>query len=204
MLVLMSLAKKYAVPEELALLYEFLNSTDLRTYVEKGVQHVHSDELETPAQLESWMRQRGLIKTGVRVSAAEHRQALELRSDLRIFLQPPPASRATARQSADCLNRASDCFPLVVRAGQSGALSLQPADGASTLGLVLAQLLSLAGNGRLDRLKMCSSNECHWVFFDRSKPGNRRWCSSLLCGNRQKTREYRKRAKNDVHDTQAK
>jgi hypothetical protein len=28
-------------------------------------------------------------------------------------------------------------------------------------------------------------------FYDRSKPGNRRWCSSVLCGNREKTRSYR-------------
>jgi predicted RNA-binding Zn ribbon-like protein len=203
MLVLMALAKKYAVPEELALLYEFLNSTDLRTYVEKGVQHVRMDELETPAQLETWMRERGLLEKGEQISAADHRQALELRSALRTFLQPPPDSRAAARQSAEGLNRASDCFPLVVRADQSGTVSLQPSHGANALGLVLAQLLALAGSGRLDRLKMCSSNECHWIFFDRSKPGNRRWCSSLLCGNRQKTREYRKRAKSDVHDTQA-
>jgi predicted RNA-binding Zn ribbon-like protein len=200
MLVLMALAKKYAVPEELALLYEFLNSTDLRTYVEKGVQHVRLDELETPAQLESWMRERRLLKAGARVGVADHRQALELRSALRSVLQLPPASRATAQQCAQRLNQASDFYPLVVRADEPGTLRLQPADGASALGLVLAQMLALAGSGRLDRLKMCSSEECHWVFFDRSKPGNRRWCSSLLCGNRQKTREYRKRAKRDAHE----
>ena len=31
------------------------------------------------------------------------------------------------------------------------------------------------------------------MFYDRSKPTTRRWCSSLLCGNRQKTRAYRAR-----------
>jgi predicted RNA-binding Zn ribbon-like protein len=60
---------------------------------------------------------------------------------------------------------------------------------------VLAEFLALSASGRLGRLKMCSSKECNWIFFDRSKPGNRRWCSSLLCGNRQKTRDYRKRQK---------
>ena len=92
MLVLMRLAKKYAVPEKLALLYEFLNSTDLRTYVEKGVQHVRSDELETPAQLENWMRERGLLKRGELLTAADHQRSLELRSAMRTFLQLPPDS----------------------------------------------------------------------------------------------------------------
>jgi CGNR zinc finger len=49
----------------------------------------------------------------------------------------------------------------------------------------------LAQGDRLDRLKMCASDACRWIFYDRSKPGNRRWCSSVLCGNREKTRSYR-------------
>lgn len=199
-LVFMRLAEKYSVPEELALLYEFLNSTDLRTYVEKGVQHVGSDEFEAPAQLESWMRVRGLLRRGEGVSGTDHRQALELRHALRTFLQLAPTSRATSRPQAECLNRASKFYPLEVRVTEAGALWLQPAHGANGLGKMLAELFSLAEQGSLDRLKMCSSEECHWVFFDRSKPGNRRWCSSLLCGNRQKTRDYRKRAKSDVHE----
>ena len=201
-LVSMRLAKKFAVPGELTLLYEFLNSVDLRTYVEKGVQHVRSDELEEPAQLENWMRERGLLGRGESVTLPDHRRALELRRTLRAFLQIPSDSRATVRQRAEWLNRASDSYPLVVTVGRAGALKLQPARGANGLGQVLAELYALAEKGRLDRLKMCSSDECHWVFFDRSKPGNRRWCSSLLCGNRQKTREYRKRAKSDLNEAQ--
>jgi predicted RNA-binding Zn ribbon-like protein len=203
MLVLMRLAKKYAVPGEVALLYEFLNSIDLRTYVEQGVQHLRSDELGTPAQLENWMRERGLLKRGETITAADHRQALALRSSLRTFLQLPPASRATASQRAECLNTASDSYPLVVKVARAGRIKLQPAQGVNGLGQVQAELFALAENGRLDRLKMCSSDECHWVFFDRSKPGSRRWCSSLLCGNRQKTRNYRKRAKSEDHKAKA-
>jgi len=189
----MRLAKKYAVPPEIALLYEFLNSADLRTYVENGEQHVPSDELGTQAQLESWMRERGLLKKGERITAAHHRQALELRGALRSFLNLSPDSKAAARLRAVCLNRVTDFYPLVVKIAQAGTLKLQPATDVNGLGLVLAEMFALAESGRVNRLKMCRSDECQWVFFDRSKPGNRRWCSSLLCGNRQKTRDYRKR-----------
>jgi predicted RNA-binding Zn ribbon-like protein len=51
----------------------------------------------------------------------------------------------------------------------------------------------LAKTDRLARLKTCASEDCRWIFFDRSKPANRHWCSSNLCGNRQKTRTYRLR-----------
>ena len=196
MLVLMRLAKKYKVPSELTLLYEFLNSADLRSYFEKGKQHVPSDELETTARLEAWMKQRGLLRNGETISPADHRRALELRNALRSFLQLPPDSRASARERAEFLNRVAQFYPLVVKVVQMGAPKLLPAPRISKLGHVLTELFVLTESGRLDRLKMCSSDECRWVFFDRSKPGNRRWCSALLCGNRQKTRDYRNRVKN--------
>jgi len=75
-------------------------------------------------------------------------------------------------------------------------LALSPKD-ANQLGRVLAELNRLAETAQLDRLKMCDSPECHWVFFDRSKPAHRRWCSSERCGNRQKVRAYRARHRSD-------
>ena len=94
---------------------------------------------------------------------------------------------------AASLNQAGAAFPLVVQVSGSGRIGLEPAPGASGLGRVLAELHRLEELGALDRLKMCASDECHWVFYDRSKPGSRRWCSSTLCGNREKTRTYRSR-----------
>jgi hypothetical protein len=47
----MHLSKKYSVPRELALLYDFVNSADMRVYVEAGEQHVPSDEWKTSEDL---------------------------------------------------------------------------------------------------------------------------------------------------------
>jgi predicted RNA-binding Zn ribbon-like protein len=51
----------------------------------------------------------------------------------------------------------------------------------------------LSDGGRLARVKTCDSEECRWIFYDRSKLSNHRWCSSDRCGNREKTRTYRDR-----------
>jgi hypothetical protein len=59
--------------------------------------------------------------------------------------------------------------------------------------LCVGAMIGLAETDRLARLKICASDECHWTFFDRSKPANRHSCSSSRCGNRQKTRAYRVR-----------
>jgi predicted RNA-binding Zn ribbon-like protein len=194
----MRLSRKYAVPAELALLYEFLNSTDLRTYVEQGEQHMPSDELKTPAQLNNWMRERGLLNKNDSIASVDHRRALELRGALRRYVQLTPGSRPGAQKLAEDLNRLTAYFSLAVKINRHGAVELQPTQRGGGLARVLAEFFSLAVSGRLDHLKMCSSDECHWIFFDRSKPGNRRWCSSLRCGNRQKTRDYRKRVKAHV------
>jgi predicted RNA-binding Zn ribbon-like protein len=188
----MRLSEKFQIPGDVALLYDFVNSVDLRRYVEQGVAHDPGDELATPTQLQNWLQARGLLKRGLRVSRAEHRDALALRDALRIFLAASPVERPSA---AGPLEASAARFPLEVTASRDRVLDLRPVAGRATGGLggVLAELVRLSDGGRLERVKICDSDECRWVFYDRSKPGNRRWCSSDRCGNREKTRTYRKR-----------
>jgi predicted RNA-binding Zn ribbon-like protein len=192
MLVSMRWSEKFGIPFDLALLYDFANSLDLRRYVEQGAAHDPGDELATPAQLEDWLRARGLLENGAEVSPVEHREALQLRGALRTFLAAPPANRMS---TVGPLAVSAARFPLEVAPSGDRALDLRPVAGRATSGLghVLAQLLRLSDGGRLERLKTCDSDECQWVFYDRSKPSNRRWCSSERCGNREKTRSYRRR-----------
>ncbi len=192
MLVFMRLSEKYAVPEELALLYDFVNTLDRRRYVEQGVAHVGGDQLATPRVMEAWMRRHRLLVPGKHIDAAEHREALDLRAALRAFLELPPAERENAAATRR-LTAASRDFPLTLAVAADGTVTLGPAPGSSALGRVLAETYCLAETNRLARLKACASEECRWIFFDRSKPANRHWCSSTLCGNRQKTRDYRLR-----------
>jgi predicted RNA-binding Zn ribbon-like protein len=191
----MKLSDKFPVPSDIALLYDFVNSLDLRRYVEQGVAHVVSDELATKAQLESWLSARELSPENARLSEDDLRKVLALREALRSFIQLSPNDREANADAAAQVNAAAVNFPLTLKLLKGGDVALRPLclAPASGLGTVLAELQQLAATDRLDRLKMCASEECHWVFFDRSKPANRRWCNSALCGNRQKTRAYRER-----------
>jgi predicted RNA-binding Zn ribbon-like protein len=192
MLVSMKLSEKFGIPGDLALLYDFVNSLDLRRFVEHGAARDPSDELAAPAQLRDWLHARGLLEDGVDVSEAEHGEALQLRCALRTFLAAPPADRTSA---VGPLAVSAARFPLKIAPSADRALDLRPVAGRATSGLghVLAELLRLSDGGKLERLKTCDSGECRWVFYDRSKPSNRRWCSSVRCGNREKTRTYRRR-----------
>jgi predicted RNA-binding Zn ribbon-like protein len=50
-------------------------------------------------------------------------------------------------------------------------------------------------DGTWPRLKAC--RHCSWSFYDKSPNRSGTWCSMQLCGNRSKTRSYRRRRKAD-------
>jgi predicted RNA-binding Zn ribbon-like protein len=61
-----------------------------------------------------------------------------------------------------------------------------------------ARMLALAHDamtdGTWDRLKACgNTDECAWVFFDRSKNHSRVWCDMTTCGAEAKSRAFRAR-----------
>ncbi len=188
------LKKPLPVPRELARLYEFLNSLDMRRFVQGGVPHMAGDALASAGALEVWMAGHGLLEIGAGLSRGDHEKALALRGALRGFLRLAPSDRRAGVDAAR-LNAVAAQFPLIVAFTEGHGPQLQPNrhDAASGLGRILADLHHAAEVGSLDRLKICDSEECQWVFYDRSKPATRRWCSSALCGNREKTRAYRTR-----------
>jgi predicted RNA-binding Zn ribbon-like protein len=188
-------SRKFQVPDGLANTYDFANSLDLRHFTHFGVEHPQSDKLGGPKDLADWMQQHGLGADGGRITSAMFETALRLRGALRDYLQCEPAERRRNRDVLGELDHALAPFPLrvVVRAGRGAILAAAREDALAGLSAIAIELHDATLLGTLDRLKMCASEECRRVFFDRSKPATRRWCMSTLCGNRMKTRAYRER-----------
>jgi predicted RNA-binding Zn ribbon-like protein len=193
-------SRRFHVPDELANLYDFANTLDLRHFTHHGVQHQQADELTDASAFGEWMRARGLSSRGAVSSQKSFADALRLRGSIRDYLKWDPAERPRKQGVIDALNKAMEPFPLRVAGVSKAGMKLVPAQGDAPPGLsaIVAELYDGATNGRLDRLKMCAADECQRVFYDRSKPGTRRWCQSTLCGNREKTRAYRERHRNGV------
>lgn len=128
-----------------------------------------TDELASAAAFSSW--------AGRSQSALELRKARGLREHLRA-LASGDAPVGELR------------VPVEVALG-GGAASL----GARTLvGEVAAAVVTVALEGRLERIKICPADDCRWAFYDRSKNQSRSWCSMKVCGNRAKARSHRERA----------
>ena len=87
-------SKQFGVPDQLANLYDFANTLDLRHFTHHGVVHPQDDDLKGAKELGVWMSQRGLSFTSARITSAMLDTAIELRTCVRNFLQCDPAGRS--------------------------------------------------------------------------------------------------------------
>ena len=152
-----------AAPEPLLGVQQFLNSVDLENEVD---------------WLPDWLEERGL--------SSERGRAEELRSALRELAiangHGPPAPAAV-----EVVNRAAARLtPRIRLDGRVGIAS--EGDGLDDL---VAAAFGAMLDGSWARLKACRN--CHWSFYDYSPNRSAAWCSMQLCGNRAKTRAYRRR-----------
>ena len=56
-----------------------------------------------------------------------------------------------------------------------------------------AHLLEAVLSPQVSRLRICAAEDCRRAFYDNSRNGLGKWCSTAACGNRMKTRAYRQR-----------
>ncbi|TMD27898.1 MAG: hypothetical protein E6I92_04765 [Chloroflexi bacterium] len=163
---------------DLGLIQAFVNTVDLMP---------GHEELTDPNTLQAWLVAKGLMDSSQRVDESDLKHAIALREAMRGViggnsgLKVYPVDLAT-------LNQAATQSGLRMRFGSGGRPRLEP-EAAGALGAL----------GRLspewDRLKLCDSDSCRWVFYDRSKNHSSRWCTMASCGNREKARRFRAKAK---------
>ena len=174
-----------AAPQPLRLVQAFVNTVDLEN---------EREWLGNPGSLEAWARERGLAAS--RFTDRDLRQALELREAIRALLAANRDRKRDAAALAVLTDTARAARLSVVFVGDIPRLEPE-ADGIDGL---CGQLVSVAVTAMLDgsweRLKACRN--CRWAFFDESKNRSARWCSMSLCGNRLKTRAYRRRQRSAV------
>ena len=174
-----------SAPGRLSVVEEFINTVDLRPYRE---------ELGTPAALEAWLRQRGLLAgDGGEAGEDDLRRALGLREALRRLALANGGGTVYPVDLA-ALNAAAQESGLRVRF-HAGGVRIEPEAGGvvGALGRLVAIVQGAMADGSWERLKACAADDCRWVFYDHSKNAARSWCSMRSCGNRAKAQAYRKR-----------
>jgi predicted RNA-binding Zn ribbon-like protein len=85
------------------------------------------------------------------------------------------------------------------RSTEADQLAEQPAEEraglAAALGQIVGVLAQAAADGTLGRLNVCANDVCRWAHWDGSRNRSGRWCTMAVCGNRIKTRAFRRRSR---------
>lgn len=177
-----------AAPGPLALVQAFVN-----TVATEG--DLRWEAFADAGSLRSWLVSRGFLAAGDPVGEADLARAREAREALRALIAANNG-REVDVGAVGVLNRAAERAKLGVRFGADGGAALRPAAGGvdGAIGGVLAAAHAGMEEGTWRRLKACANGGCAWAFYDRSRNRSSRWCSMAVCGNRTKTRAYRRRA----------
>jgi CGNR zinc finger/Putative stress-induced transcription regulator len=181
------------VPEEVRLVNEFLNTLDLEKFGEHaGKPEEEREGLRSPERLEAWLVGRGLLGREEAVSEADRRLAVRLRDALRSAALD---NSGPARERSEVVGRIFGELPLVVRFGEGSRPELVSGEGGvkGALGTILAGVVVASSKGTWARMKICGAEDCRWAYYDHSKSRTGRWCAMETCGNRHKTRRYRRK-----------
>jgi CGNR zinc finger/Putative stress-induced transcription regulator len=181
------------VPEEVRLVNEFLNTLHLERFGEHaGKPEEERERLRSPERLKSWLVARGLLGREEAVSEPDRRLAVQLRDALR---SAASANSGASPEWSDVVGRIFGESPLVVRFGEGSRPELVSGEGGlkGALGKILADVVVAASKGTWARMKICAAEDCRWAYYDHSKSRTGRWCAMKTCGNRHKTRRYRRK-----------
>lgn len=181
---------------------EFVNTTGVR----RGRPF---DDVDTVDRLLGWLVQSGYLAPAA--AAAEHtrlghgsvagQQAMGVlraaRAGLRDLIDAAVEERTPRPDAVEAVNgvlRLPERAELVTVGERLRVAYLRegaPLDQA--LASIARAIAAEISEGRRDRFRICDNAECRWAFYDRSRPGSRRWCEMASCGNRMKAARHRAR-----------
>lgn len=189
------------VPLETA--FDFLNTLEL----EDGALVERLTSLDGAA---SWLADAGVVsdpttitKLGRTARAREEvlGRVVRTRTALRDVAHAVAHHEAPARSAVEEVNRALAARERVQLVAAEDGVRLGHSHVGDAVDDVLARIaepiVRELGYGREDRVRICANDTCRWIFFDESRPGNRRWCDMATCGNQAKARRHRARQKQD-------
>ena len=182
---------RQAAPGQLSQVQAFVNTFYDRQRPEGG------EALRSPRALSAWLTEHALLAKAVRTTAADLRQALELRESLRALVGTAvePGGGSAGLDPWGRLDQASTglCAGVSFARGEPRFVA-RPRDVVSgALGVLVVITAVAMLDGSWSRLKTCPGLDCGWAFYDHSRNQSGKWCSMSICGSRSKARAHYRR-----------
>jgi predicted RNA-binding Zn ribbon-like protein len=160
------------------------------------------ETLVTPDDLAHWLVAAQLLDAPGPVAAADLARARALREAIDAAVVAVTESRPLPAGLDQAIAAALAAAPPrdVVALTPAGLTAAVERDGTAVqcgLAALALDAAAMLGPDELGRIRICASETCSARFFDRSPAGRRRWCSMQECGNVEKARRHRRRARDE-------
>ncbi|UGY05682.1 CGNR zinc finger domain-containing protein [Bradyrhizobium quebecense] len=177
---------------------DFANTLDWRTSNDP------QELIPNYAALLSWSERRGTLPLAAirklkahsasSVAVAAMQKAHDLRRDIWAISDALRGGRSVDLRLVNRMLSAAPRQPELVRQDRGYRHALAGTDVTEPLLPVLWSLTALLASDDASRIGCCEADGCGWFFVDESPNRTRRWCSSEVCGNRERARRaYAKR-----------
>ncbi|MFI2350127.1 CGNR zinc finger domain-containing protein [Streptomyces sp. NPDC019443] len=160
------------------------------------------EPLDGPGRLGRWLVGAGLVPAGTQLAAVEGQwvgRFVELRDCVGQLVRAQIEGRG-AESALERVNALAAGAPPGIRAVRDAqgslvrALSAAPECGALLAAVARDAVELLTDPPARARLRQCEGDNCRRVYLDTSRGRRRRWCSSEVCGNRERVARHRRRA----------
>jgi predicted RNA-binding Zn ribbon-like protein len=184
--------------------FDFLNTADtengfpleklpslddaLAWFVERGV--IHGEGAD---------RARARVATHPESAARDLDRVHTVRDALREVAAAIAERRAPRAAALNAVNRALHARQVIELVPAPDGVNVDhrhvgdPIDDA--LARLADPLVAELTGGHPNRIRVCDSDTCQWIFYDASRTARRRWCDMATCGNRAKAARHRARVK---------
>jgi predicted RNA-binding Zn ribbon-like protein len=152
------------------------------------------ETLHGPSDLGRWLARCDLAVAGAPVTAADLAAAKGLRRAIWNAAEALVEGGEPAAGDLAAINEAAARPPLVPAIDDPLVRGWRAPRAEQALSDVARDaIVLLADPAQRARLKRCAGSNCELIFYDSSRPGRRRWCSTERCGDRMRARAYRER-----------
>ncbi|OKI04420.1 hypothetical protein A6A06_06305 [Streptomyces sp. CB02923] len=162
-----------------------------------------AERLAGPEHLAAWLVGSGVVPGSTQLGAVDRGWVVRfrmLRELLRRVIHDELRGRA-ADGDLRLLNAAAAAAPVpparAVRTDDGGLVRAfaGPPDCAGLLAAVARDAIAMLTDAvTRGQLRQCEGESCSLVYLDTSRGRRRRWCSSEVCGNRERVARHRRRA----------
>jgi predicted RNA-binding Zn ribbon-like protein len=152
-------------------------------------------ELSSVEHLEAWLADSSLDVEGMMCTPRELQAARRVAKAVAAGALAAARSRRPPDDAVKLLNRAAAMPPLTPRLDPiTRDFSWYRPTVSAAMSEVARDALAMLGDPeQRRRVRTCANPDCERLFYDDSRPGQRRWCSPGRCGDQARARAYRAR-----------